>query len=237
MTYVFEAPTPASLPVRGSDSRFPLRRVFCVGRNYGDHAREMGADLREPPFFFAKPADAVFAAHELPAASGTSAATLPFPPQTSDLHHEVELVVALGEGGSNIAAADALAMVWGYGVGVDLTRRDMQAEAKSLRRPWDLSKGFDFSGPCSALSPAADIGHPDQGRIWLSVDGDIKQDGDLKDQIWTVAEIIAHLSGSLTLRPGDVIFTGTPAGVGPIEPGSSVSAGIDGVDELTFQIQ
>lgn len=232
MIYAVPVPTPPSLPISGSDTLFPVRRVFCVGRNYGDHAREMGADPnREPPFFFLKPADAVFT----PGGAGGTP-TVPYPPQTADLHHEVELVVALGKGGTGIDPADALGTVWGYGVGVDLTRRDLQAEAKSLRRPWDLAKGFDLSGPCSPLRPVGEVGHPDRGRIWLDVDGKLRQEGDLGDQIWTVAEIIAHLSRSITLCPGDLLFTGTPAGVGALARGSSVTAGIDGVAELSFTI-
>ncbi|MBG6183210.1 fumarylpyruvate hydrolase [Arthrobacter sp. CAN_A214] len=236
MTYAVPVPTPPSLPISGSKTLFPVRRVFCVGRNYGDHAREMGADPnREPPFFFLKPADAVFTPKETEILDGTLP-VVPYPPQTADLHHEVELVVALGQGGTGINPADALDTVWGYGVGVDLTRRDMQAEAKSLRRPWDLAKGFDWSGPCSPLRPVSAVGHPADGRIWLDVDGVLRQEGDLRDQIWTVAEIIAHLSRSVALRPGDLLFTGTPAGVGALTRGSSVTAGIDGVAGLSFTI-
>jgi fumarylpyruvate hydrolase len=235
MTYALPVIETPSLPTSDGDTLFPVRRVFCVGRNYGAHAREMGSNPdREPPFFFAKPADAVFAPKE----HGTPGTpVVPYPPQTADLHHEVELVVALGQGGFAIDPADALDAVWGYGVGVDLTRRDLQAEAKSLRRPWDLAKGFDFSGPCSALRPVSEVGHPDSGRIWLSVDGLVKQEGDLGEQIWTVPEIIAHLSQSVALRPGDLIFTGTPAGVGALQRGSSVTAGIDGVADLSFTIE
>ena len=236
MTYVVPVPPLPSLPVSGG-SLFPVRRVFCVGRNYGDHAREMGADpTREPPFFFLKPADAVFTPQRA-ATSDDARPTVPYPPQTADLHHEVELVVALGQGGTDLDPADALELVWGYGVGVDLTRRDLQAEAKNLRRPWDLAKGFDFSGPCSPLRPVSEVQHPAQGRIWLSVDGSVRQEGDLGDQIWTVPEIIAHLSRSVTLRPGDLIFTGTPAGVGALTRGSTVTAGIDGVGELSFTVE
>lgn len=234
MTYVVPVPTPPSLPTSGG-ALFPVRRVFCVGRNYGDHAREMGADPnREPPFFFTKPADAVFAPQP---ATGDAGPAVPYPPQTADLHHEVELVVALGRGGTAVDPADALDMVWGYGVGVDLTRRDLQAEAKNLRRPWDLAKGFDLSGPCSPLRPASEVEHPDRGRIWLGVDGVIRQEGDLGDQIWTVPEIIAHLSRSVALSAGDLVFTGTPAGVGALTRGNTVTAGIDGVAELSFTIE
>ncbi|MGB3485519.1 MAG: fumarylacetoacetate hydrolase family protein [Mycobacterium sp.] len=225
------APT---LGVRGSTERYPVRRVYCVGRNYADHAREMGADPnREPPFYFAKPADAVFTVAE--GYLGGPAGVVPYPPQTADLHHEIELVVALGSGGSDIAAADALDHVWGYAVGVDLTRRDLQDTAKSMRRPWDLSKGFDASGPVSELVPAAGI-RPDSGRIWISVDGQQKQEGDLADQIWTVADVIAHLSASVELRAGDLIMTGTPSGVGRIDRGQRVAGGIDGIAELSFTV-
>jgi len=229
-----------SLPVTGSSSRYPLRRVFCVGRNYGDHAREMGADPDlEPPFFFTKPADAVFADTEgAPTADGTVGGPhqVPYPSLTSDLQHEIELVVAIERGASDIRPVTALDHVWGYGVGVDLTRRDLQAEAKALRRPWDMSKGFDASGPCSALTSAATIGHPGHGRIWLTVDGEIRQDGDLADQLWPVANVISELSRSIALRPGDLIFTGTPAGVGSVERGSHVVGGVDGVGHVEFTV-
>lgn len=228
MSYAIDPATQPTLPVLDSDELFPIRRVFCVGRNYADHAREMGADPnREPPFFFMKPADAVFA----PDSDG-----VPYPPQTDALEHEIELVVAIGVGGSAIAPEDALHHVWGYSVGVDLTRRDLQAVAKELRRPWDLAKGFDYSGPCSALVRPAQVGHPDHGRIWLSVDGVERQAGDLADQIWPVDEIIAALSCSVTLAAGDLIFTGTPAGVGRLERGSRVDGGIDGIGRIAFTI-
>ncbi|TDW30105.1 fumarylacetoacetate hydrolase family protein [Cryobacterium psychrophilum] len=237
MSSALSAPLPASLPVAGSDDRFFVRRVYCVGRNYADHAREMGNDPdREPPFFFAKPADAVFAVHEGVPARQVAPNEVPYPPETENLHFEMELVVAIGEGGSSIEPADALAHVWGYGAGIDLTRRDLQNSAKSLRRPWDLAKGFDFSGPCTPLVPASVIGHPVSARIWLSVDGQPKQVGDLVDQIWPVPDIVAALSRSVTLLPGDVIFTGTPAGVGAIVTGNVVAGGIDGIGELSFRV-
>jgi fumarylpyruvate hydrolase len=224
-----------TLAVRGSAERFPVRRVYCVGRNYADHAREMGADPdREPPFYFAKPADAAFTVTE--GYLQGPANVVPYPPQTGNLHHEIELVVALGTGGADIAAADALAHVWGYAVGVDLTRRDLQDTAKAARRPWDLAKGFDASGPVSELVPAADVS-PDRGRIWISVDDQLRQEGDLADQIWPVADVIAYLSASVTLQPGDLIMTGTPAGVGRIDRGQKVDAGIDGVGEMHFTVQ
>jgi fumarylpyruvate hydrolase len=206
-----------------------------VGRNYADHAREMGADpTREPPFFFTKPADAVFAAIE--GAPGFGSGQVPYPPLTHDLQFEIELVVAIGASAYQVSPEEAMDSVWGYGVGVDLTRRDLQNEAKELRRPWDLSKGFDASGPCSAIVPTSSTGHPRAGAIWLSVDGEERQRGDLADQIWPVADVIAQLSSSVALRPGDLIFTGTPAGVGPIERGSHVVGEIDGVARLDFVI-
>ncbi|AUG07347.1 fumarylacetoacetate hydrolase family protein [Pseudomonas sp. S09G 359] len=225
--YVFTpAPTP-SLAVQGGAARFPLRRVFCVGRNYSEHAREMGHDPdREPPFFFMKPADAVVPA------SGVIA----YPPLTADLHHEVELVVAIGKGGVDISVEDALSHVWGYGVGIDLTRRDLQAEAKKLSRPWDWAKAFDESAPTTALQPVSAIGHPARGKIWLKVNGEQRQVGDLADLIWNVSEVISYASRSVALKPGDLIFTGTPAGVGALQPGDVLSAGIDGVGELSFTL-
>jgi fumarylpyruvate hydrolase len=231
---MFTIPTP-TIAIAGSAERFPVRRVYCVGRNYADHAREMGADPdREPPFYFAKPADAVFTADE--GYQGGPAGVVPYPPQTAKFHHEIELVVALGKGGADIAAADALQHVWGYAVGVDLTRRDLQDTAKAARRPWDLSKGFDASGPVSPLVPADGV-RPDRGRIWITVGGQLRQEGDLGDQIWPVADVIAHLSASVLLQPGDLIMTGTPAGVGPIERGQAVECGIDGVGELRFTVE
>jgi fumarylpyruvate hydrolase len=218
--FVFAPPAVPSVAVAGTSDRFPVRRVFCVGRNYAAHAREMGSDpSREPPFFFAKPADAVIPA------SGT----VPYPPATSDLHHEVELVVALGGGGANIDAADAPGLVWGYGAGIDLTRRD-------LGRPWDMAKGFDASAPCSPLVPAATLGHPAGNKIWLDVNGVRKQEGTLAEMIWSIPEVISALSRLVTLAPGDLIYTGTPAGVGPIAPGDVVTGGVDDVAEfsLTF---
>ena len=224
-----------TIAVQGSEERFPIRRVYCVGRNYADHAREMGADPdREPPFYFTKPADAVFTAAE--GYLGGAAGVVPYPPQTSNLHHEIELVVAIGTGGAEIATDVALQHVWGYCVGVDLTRRDLQDVAKQTRRPWDLSKGFDASAPVSPLVPAAAV-DPGHGRIWVSVDDELRQDGDLAEQIWPVADVIAHLSASVTLAPGDLIMTGTPAGVGSIERGQQVVGGIEGIGELRFTVE
>ena len=227
MAFVFTPPATVGLPVSGSDELFPVRRVYCVGRNYAAHAREMGKDpTREKPFFFMKPADCV----------ADSGGTLPYPPLTANLHHEIELVVAIATGGSDIAVADALAHAWGYGVGVDLTRRDLQEEAKAAGRPWDWGKGFDKSAPCGPLSPAACTGHPVAGRIWLSVNGDTRQQGDLAELIWSVPEIIAACSASVRLEPGDLIFTGTPAGVGPLLPGDHVIGGVDGIGTIEFTI-
>lgn len=216
--FVLPPPAPASVPVAGTGRRFAVRRIFCVGRNYADHGREMGGDpTREPPFFFTKPADAVV----------DSGSTIAFPPMTADLHHEAELVVALGAGGRDLEPAAALALVWGYGAGNDLTRRDLQAEAKAARRPWDMSKGFDRSAVVGALSPAA--GRIWTGRIRARVDGVLRQDGDLAEMIWPVPEVIACLSRLVELAPGDLIFTGTPAGVGPIARGQTCVVEIDGL--------
>jgi len=223
--FVITAPETASVAVAGSSARFPVRRVFCVGRNYAAHAREMGSDPnREPPFFFTKPADAVVPA------SGA----VPYPPSTNDMHHEIELVVALKAGGKDIDAAQALDLVWGYGVGLDLTRRDLQAVAKDAGRPWDMAKGFDASAPCSPLHPVSDVGHPAQARIWLEVNGTLRQKGNLDEMIWPIADVIASLSLLVTLAPGDLIYSGTPSGVGALQPGDRLRGGVDGVD--TFEL-
>jgi fumarylpyruvate hydrolase len=207
--------------------RFPVRRIFCVGRNYAEHAREMGMDPeREPPFFFTKPADAVVC----------GGGVLPYPSRTRNLHHEVELVLALGRGGHDIPLAAALDCIYGYAVGLDLTRRDLQAEAREQGRPWDAAKAFDRSAPVSALVPAAQIGHPARGRIALAVNGKSRQQGNLSEMIWKVPEIVAELSTLFELAPGDLIFTGTPAGVGPLVPGDRVEAEIDGVGRLVVSI-
>ncbi|MFM0342065.1 fumarylacetoacetate hydrolase family protein [Paraburkholderia fungorum] len=225
--YSVTPPTITSVAVSGSTSRFPVRRVFCVGRNYADHAREMGANPdRDPPFFFSKPADAVVPA------SGV----LPYPPLTSDLHHEIELVIAIGKEGKDITPENALDFVWGYGVGVDLTRRDLQATAKKLSRPWDWAKGFDASAPVSEIKPASEVGHPSSGRIWLSVNGEVRQQGDLSEMIWPVADIISYVSQAVTVKPGDLIFSGTPAGVGALRPGVKVAGGVDGVATFSFEV-
>ncbi len=216
---------PVTVAIAGSDARFPVRRIFCVGQNYADHVREMGGDPTRPaPFFFTKPADAVVA----------SGAVLAFPSQTADLHHEVELVVALGRGGENISVADAPALVFGHAVGLDLTRRDLQAAAKQAGRPWDMAKGFDQSAPLGALTPGLP---PAAGVITLSVNGEQRQAGDLGQMIWNVAEIIAVLSTYVTLAGGDLIFTGTPAGVGPILPGDRLQATLAGAPALEIEFR
>ena len=225
--FVFTPPPTPSIAVAGSTDRFPIRRVFCVGRNYAAHAREMGKDpTREPPFFFMKPADTVVPASDV----------VPYPTLTSDFHHEVELVVAIGNGGINVKREDALGLVWGYGVGVDLTRRDIQDMAKKMSRPWDWAKGFDASAPCSPLQPVRAIGHPEEGRIWLEVNGTLKQEGDLRDLIWPIADVISYVSQAVALAPGDLIYTGTPAGVGPLLPGDQVRGGVDGVANFAFVV-
>lgn len=222
---LFEPTHGALLAVAGSESRFPVHRVYCVGRNYAAHAREMGATEKEAPFFFSKPPDAP-----------TQAAAVAYPPATSELHHEVELVVALGRGGRDIPEADALDCVYGYAVGVDLTRRDLQAAAKQQGRPWDVAKGFDQSAPISELHPVAEVGHPSRGLIELKVNGNLRQRGDLADMIWPVAAIIAALSRYFLLRPGDLVFTGTPEGVGPLAVGDEVDCRIDGVGAHHFRM-
>lgn len=218
------APRP-TVAVEGSALRFPVRRIFCVGRNYPEHSREMGfGDVRAPPFFFTKPADAVIA----------SGSDVPFPARTANLHHEVELVVALGKGGRDVAVEDAAGLVYGYAVGVDLTRRDVQAAMKEQGKPWDTAKGFDHSAPISPILPATGNAHPVNGRIWLEVNDQPRQQGDIADMIWSVPEIISELSTWFELAAGDLIFTGTPAGVGALVPGDRVRGGVDGVGTLTF---
>ena len=227
MEYVIDPPPIPTLPVAGDERRFPVRRIYCVGRNYAAHAREMGYDPdRETPFFFTNHADAL----------EPDGARIPYPLATRDQHHEIELVVALGTGGAEISAAQALDCIFGYAVGIDLTRRDLQGEAKKLARPWDVGKAFDQSAPCSALVPARAIGHPAKGRIRLTVNGSTRQDGDLAQMIWTTPEIIAHLSRLFTLAPGDLIFTGTPAGVGAVERGDVLEGEVEGVGRLRVEV-
>ena len=224
--FVIAPPPRIALPVAGETGLFPVRRVYCVGRNYAEHAREMGHDPdREPPFFFMKPADAL-----------VSDGRFPYPPGTSDVHHEIELVVALGQGGRDIPVERALDCVWGYAVGLDMTRRDRQAEAKKAGRPWDVAKGFDASAPVSPLVPASRIGHPSRGAIWLDVNGARRQEGDLAQLIWRIDETIAYLSGLFHLAPGDLIFTGTPSGVGAVQRGDRLHGHVDGVGELAVEV-
>jgi fumarylpyruvate hydrolase len=229
MPLVIAAPPPVLAPVQGGVGHFPVRRIYCVGRNYVEHAREMGGDTREPPFFFGKPADAL----ACPGADGVL--RLPFPAQTTELHHEVEMVLALGTGGSRLDPVAALACIWGQAVGIDLTRRDLQARAKASGRPWDLAKGFDQSAPLSPIRPCGAGGPLQSGAIWLDVNGTRRQSGDLSSMIWNAAELLAALSVYLSLAPGDLVFTGTPAGVGAVQPGDRVLAGVEGVGELQLE--
>lgn len=236
MKNAFQPGCRPTLSIAGSDDCYPVRRIYCVGRNYAEHAREMGSDPeREPPFFFSKPADTLL---ELPETiePGRELPEVPYPPRTTDLHHEIELVVALGRFAFEVTADEALDCVFAYAVGNDLTRRDLQSAAKEKRRPWDLAKGFDHSALCGPLHPAEQLGHPSSGRIWLEVDGALRQEGDLGDLIWSVPEVIADLSTYVRLRAGDLIYTGTPAGVGALEVGSEVRSGIDGIGQQRFRV-
>jgi fumarylpyruvate hydrolase len=225
---VFVIPTPSvpSLPIEGTEQRFPVHRIYCIGRNYGKHVQEMGGDPKDqPPIFFMKPADAAF-----PACDGA-----PYPPGTDKFHHEVELVVALKAGGADVSSENALDLIYGYAVGIDLTRRDLQNEAKDKGQPWDSAKGFDASAPTGLIRPAAQCG-PLDGRITISVNGQTKQDGQLSDMIWGVAEIISEISKLWTLKAGDLIFTGTPDGVGPLQRGDQVEGEIAGVGTIAFKV-
>ncbi|MES2291101.1 MAG: fumarylacetoacetate hydrolase family protein [Pseudomonadota bacterium] len=221
---LFEPSPLAGVPIAGADALFPVRRIMCVGRNYAAHRREMGGDDRDPPFFFSKPADAVVVPGQNPS----------YPTATSNLHYEIELVVAIGARGSTVPVETALDIVYGYAVGVDLTRRDLQNAAKEKGHPWDASKGFDQSAPISAIVPW--VGAPPSGKIWLSVNASAKQEATIADMIWNVAEIVAQASKLWTLAPGDLIFTGTPEGVGPLVRGDRVTGGIEGVGEISFTI-
>jgi fumarylpyruvate hydrolase len=224
--FVITPPPAPAVPVAGGGS-FPVRRIFCVGRNYAEHVREMGGDpTREAPFFFTKPADAVL----------TGGADMPYPSRTSDLHHEMELVAAVGRGGSDIKPGEALAHVYGYAAGLDMTRRDLQAEAKKGGRPWDMSKGFDFSAPIGEIVPASRIGHPARGSIELKVNGKTRQSSDLNRMIWSVAETIAYLSGLVRLSPGDLIFTGTPEGVAAVSHGDLLEGVVESVGSVRTRI-
>ena len=231
MHYVFPPPDPIALPVAGAAQRFPVRRVYCVGRNYAAHAREMGFDPeRDPPFFFAKPADAV-----VPVVAGVTA-DIPYPPATQDYQHEIELVAAIGRGGADIDAAQAAAHVWGYAVGLDMTRRDLQLALRDKGRPWELGKSFDASAPVGPITPAAGVPGIGQAAIWLKVNGAERQRSTVGHLIWNVAETIACLSKYFRLEPGDLIFTGTPEGVGRVARGDLLRGGIDGLDEISVRI-
>jgi len=231
MGYVFAAPAQAVVLVAGSNDLFPVHRIYCVGRNYEEHAKEMGFSGREAPFFFAKPVDAVLCVAE--GATGE----MPYPGATSNLHHEMELVVAIGKRGRDIAAADASSYIWGYAAGLDMTRRDLQGEAKKQGRPWEVGKGFDFSAPIGPIKPVARTGEISAGRIWLNVNGEARQASDVAKLIWNVNETIAHLSKYFELQPGDLIFTGTPEGVAAVKPGDLMEGGIDGVGTLKVRVK
>ena len=218
MSYVIPSWELTSLPVVDNEDRFPVRRIYCIGRNYAEHAKEMGMDERDPPFFFMKPTDAIV----------QNGAKIPYPPQTKNYHYEGELVVAIGGSASSISVADANNCIYGYGVGLDMTRRDVQIAAREMGRPWDMGKGFDNSAPCSEILPVTKIGHPEEGRIRLAVNGETKQDADIKDMIWNVPESISYLSGLVTLEAGDLIMTGTPAGVGPVISGDTMVVSVEG---------
>ena len=226
-SYVFTPPAIPAAAVAGSDDLFPVRRIFCVGRNYAEHTREMGFDPdRDPPFFFGKP----------PSEIALDGEEITFPPETSDLHYEGEMVVALGSGGRDIAEADALSHIWGYGVGNDLTRRDVQGVAKKLGRPWDWGKGFDKSAFIGPITPVAQSGHVDKGFVRSWVNGELRQDGDVSQMIWSVPEIISFISHSMRLAAGDLIMTGTPAGVGKLEPGDEIKVSVESLGDLTNKL-
>ena len=229
--YVIPAwPLPA-VPVAGRDEAFPVRHIYCVGRNYAEHAREMGGDAaKEPPFFFTKAADAVVPV--APPALGR----MRYPPGTKNLHHEIELVVAIGKAGARLDARDALDAVFGYAVGLDMTRRDLQNDMREKKRPWDIGKSFAQAAPISVIHPAGAVGHPARGGIWLDVNGARRQQGDLADMIWDVAHTLAFLSQYYELLPGDLVFTGTPSGVGPVVPGDRLDGHIDGLAPLSILV-
>jgi fumarylpyruvate hydrolase len=223
-TFAFQPSPRTAVPIAGTELLFPVRRVLCVGRNYAAHRREMGGDERDPPFFFAKPADAVV----------PGGGTLPYPSATDELHHEIELVIAIGGEGEDVSADAAAALIYGYAVGVDLTRRDLQNQAKAKGQPWEAGKGFDFSAPVSPIHYGA--APSPEARIWLTVNGRVRQEGRIGDMIWSPAEIVAQASVLWGLAPGDLIFTGTPEGVGRLARGDTVTGGVDGVDTLEFAI-
>jgi fumarylpyruvate hydrolase len=230
MNYVFPPEPTVGVPVAGTDALFPVRRIYCVGRNYAAHAREMGADERDPPFFFCKPDNAIVFCPP------GRAVEIPYPGQTSDYQHEIELVVAIGKGGRDIPAARAGEHAYGYAVGLDMTRRDLQAQVKKQGRPWEVGKAFDQSAPIGPIHPASTIGHPAKGAIWVQVDGADRQRSDLSLLMWNVAETIANLSTLFELRPGDLIYTGTPEGVAAVQRGQTMTGGIDGLGEISVKV-
>lgn len=231
MNYVFPPQAPVTVPVVGSDALFPVRRIYCVGRNYAAHIREMGFDPnREPPFFFCKPANAIVAVP-----FGTTA-EVAYPPKTQEYHHEIELVAAIGKTGRDIPMEQANDYVWGYAIGLDMTRRDLQIQLRDRGRPWELGKAFDQSAPITPICPAATIGHPTQGAIWVQVDGQDHQRSDIAQMIWSVPEILANLSLYFELQPGDLIFTGTPEGVAGVRRSQTMVGGIDGLGELRVKV-
>lgn len=232
MSYLFEPAKPVAIPIAGDERQFPVRRVYCVGRNYAAHAREMGSDPdREPPFFFCKPGDAV-----VPVRQGDTFG-LTYPAQTSNFHYEVELVAAIGRGGFEIPKEQALEHVFGYAVGFDMTRRDLQSKMKDGGRPWEIGKAFDQSAPIGELYPAEKVGHPLSAAIWLTVDGQERQRSNIDALTWSVAETVSYLSQFFRLEPGDLIFTGTPEGVGPVKPGDTMQGGVDGLGTLSVRVE
>ena len=230
MSYVFPPAPAPSVPVVGTEAQFPVHRIYCVGRNYEEHAKEMGFTGREPPFFFIKPADAIVVA---PPGATTP---LPYPSLTTNLHHEIELVVAIGKGGKNIAAADALSHIYGYAVGLDMTRRDLQNDMKKQGRPWSIGKGFDHSAPIGPITPAAQAGDVGKAGIWLQVNGVDRQRSTIAQLIWNIAETIEHLSAAWELQPGDLIYTGTPEGVGAVVTGDVLEGGVDGLGSIRLKL-
>jgi len=227
MDMVIAAPAPIVVPVRGTDAVFPVHRIYCVGRNYAAHTIEMGGDPnREEPFFFQKNPDNLL----------LGGADFPYPPKSNDVHHEIEMVVALGKGGKDIPLDKALDCVYGYGVALDMTRRDLQGECKKAGRPWEIGKAFEHSAPCSDIVPASEIGHPTDGAIWLKVNGEIRQTGDLNHMIWKVPEMISYLSGLFELKPGDLILSGTPSGVGAVKKGDVLDGHVAGVGDLHTKV-
>ena len=230
MSYVFPPAPAPSIPVVGTEAQFPVHRIYCVGRNYEEHAKEMGFTGREPPFFFMKPADAIVVA---PPGATTP---LPYPSLTTNLHHEIELVVAIGKGGKNIAAADALSHIYGYAVGLDMTRRDLQNDMKKQGRPWSIGKGFDHSAPIGPITPAAQAGNVGKAGIWLQVNGVDRQRSNVAQLIWNIAETIEHLSTAWELQPGDLIYTGTPEGVSAVVTGDVLEGGVDGLGSIRLKL-